>query len=98
MIQRRLPDRSELWQGRRVPYLCGEAGTRRERRYGGGAGGDLGGAGRQLRRVLLVVYKGGEAEDTEAVGLAKRQHFALLFRPYQLLERRVVAEALLVLG
>ncbi len=29
----------------------------------------------------------------EAAGLAKRQHFALPFRPYQLLERRVVAEA-----
>ena len=48
------------------PDLCGEAGTRRERRYGGGAGGDLGRLGRESRRLLLVVYKGGEAEDAEA--------------------------------
>ena len=42
--------------------LCGGVP---KRRYGGGAGGDLGGAGRQLERLLLVVYKGGEAEDAE---------------------------------
>ncbi len=33
-------------------YLCGEAGTRRERRYGGFSGGDLGGAGCESRGVL----------------------------------------------
>ncbi len=30
----------------------------------------LGRAGRQLERVLLTVYKGGQAEDTEAAGLS----------------------------
>jgi hypothetical protein len=33
-------------------YLCGEPRTRRERRYGGFSGGDLGGAGRESRGVL----------------------------------------------
>ncbi len=33
-------------------YLCGEARTRRERRYGGFSGGDLGGAGCESRGVL----------------------------------------------
>ncbi len=51
-------------------YLCGKAGTRRERRYGGGAGGYLGRLGRQLERVLPAVYKGGEAEDAQAAGLS----------------------------
>ncbi len=51
-------------------YLCREAGTRRERRYGGGTGDHLGRIGRQLERVLQTVYKGGQAEDAEAAGLA----------------------------
>ena len=51
-------------------YLCRQAGTRLERRYAGGAGGDLGRFGRESRRVLQTVYKGGEAEDTEASGLS----------------------------
>ena len=55
-------------------YLRGEAGTRRERRYGGFSGGDLGRAGRQLERVLPAVHKGGQAKDTEAAGLERRPH------------------------
>ena len=55
-----------------APYLCGEAGTRRERRYGGSTGGYLGRAGFESWGVLRAVYKGGAAEDTEASGLSER--------------------------
>jgi hypothetical protein len=56
-------------QVRGPPYLCGEAGTRRERRYGGGSGDHLGRFGHWFRGVLQALQTGGQAEDTEAAGL-----------------------------
>lgn len=47
-------------------YLFGEAGTRKERRYGGGAAGYSGTAGRELTRVFLTLQEGREAESAES--------------------------------
>ena len=44
-------------------------GARRERRYGGFSGSDLGGAGRQPRPLFRAIHQSAETGDTEAAGL-----------------------------
>ncbi len=88
--------RSPRLHGRIAPDLCGEAGTRRERRYGGGAGGDLGTAGHQLTGILQALQqRGGEAKDAEAAGLeGVIRPFPFPFAFSQLLGNAIAVSAL----